>query len=69
MTDRIKGFVVALDEDMREDDTDDIKTALSMIRGVAGVTDVLANPGDYISRQRVRLELETAVYAALRPKP
>lgn len=52
MTDRHAGYLVVLDTDVREDDAEEIITALSMIKGVAEVTPVAADPQAYITRKR-----------------
>jgi hypothetical protein len=55
MTDRIKGFVVALDKDLRDDDVQETLNALRMIKGVVSVNPVIAKPGD---DQIIRMRLE-----------
>jgi len=57
MTDRIKGFVVTLDKDLRDDDVEIIKTALSMVKGVTNVTAAVTNHDDIMNRERVKSEL------------
>lgn len=43
MTDRHAGYLVALGRDVREDDAQEIITAIKMIRGVLEVTPVPGN--------------------------
>lgn len=57
MTDRLKGFVVTLEEDHREDDAEPIADALMMIKGVISVEPVVRNVDDLMNRERVRREL------------
>ncbi len=57
MTDRLKGCVVAFDRDIREDDVEPLLAAIRMIKGVVGVTGLLADSGDYMARMRVRVDL------------
>jgi hypothetical protein len=44
MTDRHAAFVVVLEQDLREDDAAAIRRALEMVKGVAAVRPVLAEP-------------------------
>jgi hypothetical protein len=57
MTDRIKGFTVTLEKDMRDDDADSISIALKSIRGVASVTPSIMKAEDIMNRQQVRHEI------------
>lgn len=57
MTDRHKGYVVHLDADLRDNDSEGVISAISMIRGVAEVTPITT---DYaadviIARRRDRM--------------
>lgn len=62
MTDRVKGFVVTLDEDMREDDAEQIRAALGMVRGVMDVSPVpVVGVDDYMNRTRVLVDLRRRV--------
>lgn len=65
MTDRLKGCVVVFDKDYRDDDAADIISALTMVKGVASVSPVVANHEDYMNRERVRLEYQRAILDAL----
>lgn len=65
MTDRLKGFVVTLEQDTRVDDVDALLTAVRQLRGVAKVTPVVYNIDDEMNRQRVRFELEQKLWGAL----
>lgn len=66
MTDRLKGFVVVLDQDYRVDDAEEIRIALSMVKGVLSVTPSVADYEDLMNRQRIRMELHAKLYEALR---
>lgn len=57
MTDRIKGFVVTLDEDIREDDVERIRQAILSLKHVVAVNSSVVDSNDLINRQRVRMEL------------
>lgn len=66
MTTRIKGFAVALTGDLRADDAEEIRRALSMVRGVVSVDVVEGDASDWMNREMVRHELTAAIFAALR---
>lgn len=54
MTDRHKGYVVTLADDIREDDAEAVVNALRMVRGVIGVEPVVAGLiDDQMIRTRV----------------
>lgn len=57
MTDRIKGFVVTLDSDMRIDDIDQILNAIKMIKGICSVEPSVSNFDDTMNRERIKSEL------------
>lgn len=69
MTDRFKGFVVVLDADVREDDAEDIKKALGMVKGVIEVAPVAVATDDFINRSRIRMELVEKLFNVLRSEP
>jgi len=49
MTDRYKGFLVTLDKEIRSDDSEQIITALKMVRGVHSVQPYVMNMQDHMS--------------------
>lgn len=57
MTDRIKGFVVTLDSDVRIDDIDHIVNAIKMIKGICSVEPSVSNFDDTMNRERIKSEL------------
>lgn len=65
MTDRIKGFIVTLNDDVRDDDVEPILTALQMVRCVADVSPLVANIDDHMARSRVRSEVQRKIYDAI----
>lgn len=67
MTDRVKGLLVTLDKDIREDDVEQIVNAVRQIRHVADVCHVPANIDDHIVGLRVRMDLEKKLFEVLRP--
>lgn len=66
MTARLKGFKIALAEDIREDDAEHIITALKMIKGVIGVTPLENSPEDYIQGIRVKARVRDALYTLIK---
>lgn len=69
MSDRIKGFMVMLETDLRTDDAEGVLEAIRHIRHVASVEPVVANIDDYMNRERVRRELVNTMLGALERKP
>jgi len=65
MTDRVKGLIVTLEHDMREDDVLSLMQAISHFRKVAGVSKAVANVDDHINREQVRTEFKERVWEAL----
>lgn len=68
MTTCIKGFWVALERDIREDDAEPLINAVKCLRGVQAVTVTEAGHEDWMARERVRLELSEKLWAALHHK-
>lgn len=65
MTDRIKGLVVTLDDDYRDDDIEPVINAIRMLRGVLDVRPLVADVSDHVARVRVRHELQDKLWKAL----
>ena len=57
MSNRVRGFTVTLTDDMREDDIEQIITAISMIKGVLHVDPTITTASDYISDVRARADM------------
>jgi hypothetical protein len=66
VTDRIKGFVVTLEKDLRDDDAEATLTALRQIKGVLAVEPQLADIEDQLNRTRVRYELGKKILELIR---
>lgn len=70
MTDRLKGVAVTFEQDIRDDDAEKlieaIRTVVGQFRGVASVTPLVADLDDHMARERVRFELQSEIYGALR---
>ncbi len=52
MTDRFKGFLVTLDEEIREDDAEQILTALKMVKGVFSVKPYVNGMEDWMMYEK-----------------
>lgn len=62
MTDRHSGYVVALVNDIREDDARRIIVALGMVKGVVSVEPVTSDHGSHIVKMRLASELSGRLY-------
>jgi len=69
MTDRVKGFYVALEEDIRIDDFESMRQAVLQLRGVENVTAEIADHDDWMNRERVKGELRQSMMQVLLPSP
>ena len=65
MTDRIAGFLVVLERDMREDDAKGLETALRQLRGVVDVQLVASDITLITARAQARGELIAKIGAVL----
>jgi hypothetical protein len=66
MSDRIKGLIVHLDKDYREDDYEAVMNAIRMLKGVTDVEPVMVDIDDHLNRQRIKRELEEKLFKVLR---
>jgi hypothetical protein len=62
MTDRVKGFTVTLEHDIRIDDVEVILNAVRMIKGVANVEPSISTHDDHMNRERLKWELRDKFY-------
>lgn len=65
MTDRVKGFTVTLEHDIRVDDVEMILNAVRMIHGVAHVEPSITTMDDHMNRQVIRMEMRKKLFNAL----
>lgn len=65
MTDRFKGFIVTLEDDIRDDDAEATIAAIQQIRGVIGVEPLVADATQHIAETRVRLDLRKKLWDVL----
>ena len=68
MTDRLCGFIVVLDKDLREDDAQEVLNALRMIKHVISVEPVGSDHVTHIARERALLDLRKKLIAVLYPE-
>lgn len=68
MTDRVKGFTVVLDHDIREDDFQRIKEAVEMFKGVVKVEPSVVTSKDYMNREVIKHKLITDLFNFLKEK-
>lgn len=66
MTDRYKGVVVTLSQDIRDDDAEATIAAIRQIKGVIDVTPSVANVEDHMNRSRVAYEISDKIWALLK---
>lgn len=66
MSDRIKGFVVVLGKDYKDEDAEQIKQAISMLKGVISVKESVADAEDHMNRERIRSEYAKKLINVLR---
>ena len=70
MTDRHAAYLVVLADDLREDDAEEsVLAALRMIKGVVGVTPVVANYPQAIARERRDAQWQGALWELARNGP
>jgi len=62
MTDRVKGFTVTLEKDIRIDDVEVILNAVKMIKGVAHVEPSISTSDDHFARERVKMEMREKIW-------
>ena len=62
MGDRIKGFYVSLEEDVKDEDFEYIKNAVLMIKGVLSIKENIRNADDYFNRSKIKNELWEKIY-------
>lgn len=56
MTDRIKGFTVTLEHDIRIDDVQGLIDAIRLLKGVAHVSPSVTTADDHMNREKIRGE-------------
>ncbi len=62
MTDRVKGFIVTLEEDARIDHIEVVMQSIRLIRGVADVQPSISDSSDHINQMRVKSDLRNKLW-------
>jgi hypothetical protein len=68
MTDRINAITVVLENDVRDDDVQELLTAIGMLRGVLSVTPNVSDIDAWIAQDRARHELGQKLLNIVYPK-
>jgi hypothetical protein len=66
MTNRHKGYVIALENDIRSDESERVIDAIMMIRGVLRVTPIVNDPSAWIEGERARDEFRQKLWSVIR---
>lgn len=67
MTDRHKGYVVTLENDIREDDAAEIVKLIGMVKGVIAVQPIVNDISTMIAEERAREEIRNQLFDLLYP--
>lgn len=62
MSDKVKGFVVALENDLREDEIEHVINAIKMVKGVVNVEPIKTTSHDQIFQLRIKAEMRNKFY-------
>lgn len=65
MTDRVKGFYVTLEQDVRVDDVESLVNAVRQLKGVAAVNVNISNADDWMNRMQLRSQIRRKLYSAI----
>lgn len=68
MSERTGGLIVALDGIHRVDDVEKVMDAIRMIKGVSGVTPMVASPETYIATQIAKADIAKRLWDVLNEK-
>jgi hypothetical protein len=66
VTDRLNGFYVVLERDIRTDDVEPLLDAVRCLRGVLSVRPNVANWESQVAEDRAKRELVTKIYEVLK---
>ena len=70
MTNRVSGFVVTLEKDMREDDAQEIVRAILLLKGVVNIDAIGSAPLEqHTIQRRLQAKMMNAVATAFEEKP
>ena len=65
MSDRIKGYIVTLDGDYKEEDAVEIRNAIRMIKSVLNVESNVTDINDHMNRNQIKNELRNKLWEIL----
>jgi len=65
MTDRHAGFIVVLENDIREDDAQATIKAIMQIKGVLNVAPIVADPMLEIAKTRAKIQIAEGIHKLL----
>lgn len=65
MSDKIKGFYVVLDKDIRDEDFERIENVVLMIKNVLSVKRSVSDSNDWMNRERIKQEIINKIYNTL----
>ena len=66
MADRVKGFIVTLENDMNDEDAELVRSAIQLLAPVVSVEPVGVENSDAINRHRIKRELADKIWAVLK---
>lgn len=66
MTTRLHGFTVVFEKDIREDDAEELKKAISLLKGVIRVEPIEADIATHIARVRTHYDLANRLWEVLK---
>lgn len=70
MTDRVSGFTVVLDHDIRDDDIEPVLNAIRMVKGVIAVEAIVADSfAEHVATARRDRMWETGLYRLIANGP
>ncbi len=65
MSDRINNLTVVLESDIRTDDADELIGAIRLLQGVVAVGGNVADPQDYVVKERIKREISLKLWEVL----
>lgn len=68
MTTRHAGYIVTLEQDLRDDDAKTLIDAIELLRGVVSVQPIVAEYLTHVARERIRRELVDKLWQVLYPR-
>jgi len=66
MSDRHRGYIVILENDIKDEYSEEVINAIRMFKGVINVEPIVTNPDSLISEERAKRELRTKIFDILK---